>query len=231
MNPKKTHPSKGFTLVELLVVIAIIAGLAAISTPVMIRQLNKARATNALSNAKDIYIGVRDAAIKSGGRAIIGPDATAAFDTLFSNRTLRDEKPFFVKGTPSAFGSAGNEDNMLVAGENIFSLGVGNATIPVNIVLDSANTPLIICPVQAGPPASITAIRFEDWYGSQTIVLTSDGSGSVYPQDSTGAIANPANGMAYLPNTPSVTNNPWSGLIMKGTPTEALADTALVLPY
>ncbi|MCP5536955.1 MAG: prepilin-type N-terminal cleavage/methylation domain-containing protein [Akkermansiaceae bacterium] len=45
----------GFTLVELLVVIAIIAALAAMATPVIMKQNKKAAMTEATSNAKQIF--------------------------------------------------------------------------------------------------------------------------------------------------------------------------------
>ncbi|MGB2350969.1 MAG: prepilin-type N-terminal cleavage/methylation domain-containing protein, partial [Akkermansiaceae bacterium] len=45
MKMTKHNMAKGFTLVELLVVIAIIAALAALSTPVVLKQQKKAAAT------------------------------------------------------------------------------------------------------------------------------------------------------------------------------------------
>lgn len=47
--------AKGFTLVELLVVIAIIAALAAMATPVILKQKKKADMTEAVNNAKQIF--------------------------------------------------------------------------------------------------------------------------------------------------------------------------------
>lgn len=53
LHTKQTR--KGFTLVELLVVIAIIAGLAAMATPVIMKQKKKADLTTATNNAKQIF--------------------------------------------------------------------------------------------------------------------------------------------------------------------------------
>ncbi len=55
MNTKK---SKGFTLVELLVVIAIIAGLAAVSTPVIIKVKEKAKKVSAINACKAVEVAV-----------------------------------------------------------------------------------------------------------------------------------------------------------------------------
>ena len=66
MKLKHAKNNAGFTLVELLVVIAIIASLAAISSPIIIKQIAKSRATQAINNAKDIAIGIKDGALLTG---------------------------------------------------------------------------------------------------------------------------------------------------------------------
>ena len=60
MKMTKTKLAKGFTLVELLVVIAIIAALAALSTPVVLKQQKKASLAEAINNAKQISYLMRD---------------------------------------------------------------------------------------------------------------------------------------------------------------------------
>ena len=55
MKLTQKNTLKGFTLVELLVVIAIIAALAAMATPVILKQKKKADMTEAVNNAKQIF--------------------------------------------------------------------------------------------------------------------------------------------------------------------------------
>ncbi|MGB1874861.1 MAG: type II secretion system protein, partial [Akkermansiaceae bacterium] len=60
MKMTKHNMAKGFTLVELLVVIAIIAALAALSTPVVLKQQKKAALAEAINNAKQIGYLMKD---------------------------------------------------------------------------------------------------------------------------------------------------------------------------
>lgn len=65
---------KGFTLIELLVVISIIALLAALAVPAVLGGLTRAQLTQALSNARQIYIAAQTMALDavSTGDASLG---------------------------------------------------------------------------------------------------------------------------------------------------------------
>jgi len=54
LNKFKKNNNKGFTLVELLVVIAIIGILAVVAVPSLFKQIDKAKATQVVSNVKAI---------------------------------------------------------------------------------------------------------------------------------------------------------------------------------
>lgn len=66
---------KGFTLMEMLIVIAIIAVLVAIAIPIFTSQLNKAKASADLANARSIYAVVA-ASYLSGDSVTVNDEQT-----------------------------------------------------------------------------------------------------------------------------------------------------------
>lgn len=176
----KNKKTAGFTLVELLVVIAIIAALAAISSPIIIRQIARSRATQALNNGKDIHVGIREFAFnRAGATPVAGADANVSLATLFTAGVITDEKPFFVRGLTNATFIAGDEDGSLETGENCFSYYPGT-----NFQSDKGNTPVLSIP--AVDNATLYAGRFfTSPFGGQAAVIHIDGSGIIYGIDGT----------------------------------------------
>ena len=196
MKLKHAKKNSGFTLVELLVVIAIIAALAAISSPIIIRQIARSRATQAINNSKDIYVAVRDYAFARGGKS---PDnngaatSTLILNKLFTTGACRDEKPFFVAGINGL--AAGNEDADLtsLAGtdtENAFNYFVhtaasgGNGETAgqgVNITNGASNNPVLTTPQGSVTAGTLVAFRWDTApFGGQAVVLYSDGAAQAY---------------------------------------------------
>lgn len=178
MKLKNTKKNSGFTLVELLVVIAIIAGLAAISSPIIIRQIARSRATQALNNGKDIYIGLRDYAFSRGGKTPLAADSTASLNVLFTTGVLVDDKPFFVSGTPIT-DTPPNGDKVLDAGQNIYSTFSDGAEAP-NITNGSANNPVLATPISGSGAGIDDATFFSAAFGGQGVVIFADGAGVVF---------------------------------------------------
>lgn len=87
-NFKKKKNNKGFTLVELLVVIAIIGVLAVVAVPSLFKQVNKAKASDAVA-----YISAaRTAAISEYVSTSTVPTATAV-------EALVEDKPDSISGS------------------------------------------------------------------------------------------------------------------------------------
>jgi prepilin-type N-terminal cleavage/methylation domain-containing protein len=114
----KNNPNyrRGFTLVELLVVIVIIASLAALSAPMIMRQVKKAAQTEAISNSKQIGLAMfefendygsfpsaatledveesfPDAVVKGAA----GGDSNGYFKQLFQCGITQSEEMFYAK--------------------------------------------------------------------------------------------------------------------------------------
>ena len=85
--------NKGFTLAELLIVVAIIAVLVAIAIPIFNSQLEKARESTDVANARDYYaeisVGMLDGSLLPGGTMKVagGLTATRAADPDLSSAT------------------------------------------------------------------------------------------------------------------------------------------------
>jgi len=180
----KNKKTAGFTLVELLVVIAIIAALAAISSPIIIRQIARSRATTAISNSKDIYAGVRAFAFERGGETPTpNTDANTSLRTLFATSAITDEKPFFVPGIDPGF---------------VFAYYGEDTTSGVNIVNDEANTPILSAPaITAG---TIYAGQFAiDSFGGQAVICRKDGSAVVFAINSSDNLLRDEDGEVLAP--------------------------------
>jgi len=191
MKLKHAKKTSGFTLVELLVVIAIIAALAAISSPIILRQVKRSRATAATNNAKDIYQGLRDFSTSYGASVgsdtgdkvesgWAGTDANDYLTLLFDSGIVQDEKPFYVNiGTKYAEGDGDiSSGNILEDGANSFAVFVlaGNDGVPI---IDIANAPLMSCPFDTVNGTATTYqsnIYDKAAFGGKAVVLRADGS-------------------------------------------------------
>ena len=151
-----------------------VPALAAISSPIIIRQIARARGTTAISNAKDIYVALIEYAVNKGGKAPIageGASANAHLRLLFTSGVCQDEKPFFVKGVE---GFRLPDENIqgaeaLAAGENIWAYVPGRS-----LTDDPANTPLMMAPFTRSFDGTWQFDR--DAFGNQLVVLRTDGS-------------------------------------------------------
>jgi len=170
---KTPFPVKGISNAYLLAVPA----LAAISSPIIIRQLKKSRVTTAINNSKDIYVGMRVYAFDNGGQlpAASGENqsANSYFRTFYRLGAIQDEKPFYVKGVSGAVepDENTNGENFLSRGENIFGVAADR-----NITNGHFNTPLMIAPFVSGK------LDGESFAG-QVVVLRIDGSVTVFEYD------------------------------------------------
>jgi len=185
MNTSKilfVRHKQGFTLVELLVVIAIIASLAAISAPIMLREIARSRATQALNNGKDIYAGIRDHAFQNSGRSVTrGSESTSSgiFTNLFDAGFIRDEKSFFVRGFPGKV--EGNGDGMLETDENCFSVFVDQSSGEgVNIQNAPPNAPLLASPFGDASGTLVDSRWNFSAYGGLCVVVYWDGAAIAY---------------------------------------------------
>ena len=185
MKLKHAKKTSGFTLVELLVVIAIIALLAALSTPIILRQIASARAATAVTNAKDIRIALDNYSKKNNGSCpTFVTDSNVTLRLLFSAGVCRDEKPFFVGGVQSIAGAAQGDDdysgtNALESGENVWSYFQAGTTAP-SPERDAADTPVLAVPLLVNGSDIYTSTFEIEAFGGQAVVLRTDGSAKIF---------------------------------------------------
>jgi prepilin-type N-terminal cleavage/methylation domain-containing protein len=155
---------RGFTLVELLVVIVIIAALAALSSPMVFRQVKRAAEAQALSNARQIGIAlfefqddygtypsaatllqVQEAFPDETIKGAAGTDSNGFFKQLFQVGLTQSEDIFFAKakGIVKPDGDISTSAKALGPGEVGFGYildGLGTAGNPSRPVIA---TPLV----------------------------------------------------------------------------------------
>lgn len=179
----------GFTLVELLVVIAIIAGLAAISSPIIVQQISKSRSAQAVTNGRDIHIALRDQSIRTADTlSARRGNANLSMAESFARGFIRDEKPFYVKGVPGAIQGDGNisglsfnqttgvlvQGSALETNSNVFSYFDKNG-VGLNLITELPSSPILATPlVTAG--AWNTTVYHQKSFNNQAIIVRVDGS-------------------------------------------------------
>ena len=165
LNTKKIV--KGFTLVELLVVIAIIAALAALATPVVLKQQKKASATEAINNAKQIYLLMFEYDQDTGAYPTGAATANQTFEAMVADGYTTSEDIFYAKTsfTTKPDGDA-TSGNACQAGEVGFLYVVGLST-------STAST----APIIATPQLALGAVATFDVnaFGGTAVVLRNDG--------------------------------------------------------
>ena len=180
MKLTKRNITKGFTLVELLVVISIIAALAAMATPVIMKQAKKAAATTAVSNAKQIFyllVEFDNDFNQFPGKDITDVDLVARaggstsnelFSMFFDGGYTTSEEIFFAKGGADKKGSP---DNVITAAKLLEAGECGFAYISNMSTSDNSGRPIVMAPMPE------TAEKFDkDPYDGKAIVLRIDGA-------------------------------------------------------
>lgn len=179
MKLTKRHMSKGFTLVELLVVIAIIAALAAMATPVIMKQNKKAAMTEATSNAKQIfYLMVEfdqdygefpgdDTAIDELS-GFTGPNSNDYLAQLIEGGYTKSEEIFYAKGGAS---SNKKPDNVITTQQDQLSEGeCGFAYVKNQSTSVNSGRPILAAPLDNGEEFK------PDPYDGKAVVLRIDGA-------------------------------------------------------
>ncbi len=183
MLSKTPFPLRGATAAFLPIAAPFIA---ALSVKVVPKQIARANATAALSNAKDIYVGLRDYAFNNDGMTPVaeGKNLTANdhLRLAIERGSIPDEKPFYAKGVnwarPGDENTEGKE--ALSPGENIYGYLPG-----FNIPDDPADSPLLIAPLmEKGGEIMIDVKAF----GGQVVIITMDGAGYVQQVGNNGEI-------------------------------------------
>jgi len=174
---------RGFTIVELLVVIGIIASLAALSSPIILRQIASSRATQAVNNGKDIYAGIRDFAFRNNGETLSrgsSSNATEVLNRLFTAGVITDEKPFHIKGNVGK--EIGDENGVLEQRENVFSVFVDSSSgAGVDMFKGDLYAPILATPVGDADGQTIVNTRWNmDPYGGSAVIVYRDGAAIIF---------------------------------------------------
>ena len=187
----KPHRLNAFTLVELLVVIAIIAILAGIAFPAYNAAMKSARMNAAMQTAKNISVALRMYSNDYNGAY---PDKKNIYeqDIVTSNDALRslvpayldNENVFIVTGSKTgvaADNKIADPAQILAAGENHWAYISGlNST-------SNSNWPLIMDHTDGtGTYSTRENTIGGTWQATKTVVIKTDGSGSIVPLLGTG---------------------------------------------
>lgn len=179
-------PEKGFTLIELLVVISIIAILAGIAVPAFTGVITRGQQTKALSDAKQIYLGLKmwagdnDGAFPSSepGDDAVAENSNQVFRNIVPNY-IKSEKIFAVAKsawstkTPDEDTSAGKT---LEQGENHWAYVVKLSDT------SNPNLPILADGFKDGAVGEYSAVETAKgglWRGEAAVVIRVDGSGKV----------------------------------------------------
>lgn len=191
----RVSPRAGFTLIELLVVISIIAILAGIALPAFTQVIERGNQTKALSNAKQIYMGVKLFAGDYDGEfpnkvwqanTSYGSANTNLTATSTSNEAFRWIVPEYIK-SENIFYLAKSRWSSLTPDENTADgealKGGENHWAYVRSLTDTSNPNL---PLIADGFSTVLGVYSPDetargglWKGKAAIVVRVDGSGRV----------------------------------------------------
>jgi len=166
----------------------LIPALAAISAPIIIRQIAVSRSVTAINNGKDVYVGLRAYSFDSKGFPQENSTFTSSndyFRPLFETQHFIDERPFHIKNMPGLVepDETTEGDQALSKGENAFSYVLGADIHKV--------TPLLVTPlVKNGNTIEVDTAAF----GGKLVVVYSDGSAQIYPTKFTNFVEDFATG-------------------------------------
>ena len=186
---------KGFTLVELLVVMSIIVALAALSTPAILNKMKSMAMTQAVSNARQVYISLLEFESDMGNfpdpslvtqnedlQGFSGNTANQLLGQLIAGGYTKSEDIFYAKGG----NPAGNKkpDDIISPRSEILKEGeVGFAYVMVTgdgssgarglSTSDDGGLPVICAPVQTG---GSSAVFKSAPYDNKGVYLRVDGS-------------------------------------------------------
>jgi len=169
----------------------LIPALAAISAPIVIRQLALSRATTAMNNSREIYSNFQEYNKINGYLPQEDPNFTSSNDylrMLFDAGAATKEKPFHVAGVPRALTPDENTSNgnALSKGENVFSY-VLRAEL-------YGKTPLLVAPlIKRG-----NTVLIDRSFGGQLVVLYTDGSTRTYKTNFTDYAEDPITGQVVF---------------------------------